>query len=128
MTRWRRSPRELSANSPTGLAGFLDLRDELIGAVYEAGERRVGVGYPPAMPLYEYESIEDGEVIELLRPMKDADRPVEDPAGRGRTFRRRMSVFGVSGAAEAASSPASGGHVHSAGCGCGKPRGSCGLG
>jgi hypothetical protein len=39
-----------------------------------------------------------------------------------------MSVFGVSGAADIASAPAAGGHVHSAGCGCGKPRGSCGLG
>ena len=80
------------------------------------------------MPLYEYESIEDGEVIELLRPMKDADAPVDDPAGRGRTFRRRMSVFGVSGAADPSASAAGGGHVHSAGCGCGKPMGSCGLG
>jgi hypothetical protein len=105
------------------------LRGELIEVVYEARESRVGVGYPPAMPLYEYESVEDGEVIELLRSMKDADQPVEDPAGRGRVFRRRMSVFGVSGAAAAASSsPSVGGHVHSAGCGCGKPRGSCGLG
>jgi len=84
------------------------------------------------MPIYEYEAIEDGEVIELLRTMKDADAPVEDPAGRGRTFRRRLSVFGVSGAASAASPSSSlsagGGHVHSAGCGCGKPMGSCGLG
>lgn len=104
------------------------MRGELIGAVYERRDWRAGVGYPLAMPLYEYESVEDGEVIELLRPMKDADLPVEDPTGRGRTFRRRMSVFGVSGAADMASAPAAGGHVHSAGCGCGKPRGSCGLG
>jgi predicted nucleic acid-binding Zn ribbon protein len=87
------------------------------------------------MPIYEYEAVEDGEVIELLRSMKDADAPVEDPAGRGRKFRRRLSVFGVSGAAsgESSSGPyssgaSSGGHVHSAGCGCGKPMGSCGLG
>jgi len=79
------------------------------------------------MPIYEYESVEDGAVIELLRSMKDADAPVEDPEGRGRTFRRRLSVFGVSGASEA-SAPSGGGHVHSAGCGCGKPMGSCGLG
>jgi predicted nucleic acid-binding Zn ribbon protein len=85
--------------------------------------------YPAGMPIYEYEAVEDGEVIELLRPMKDADAPVEDPAGRGRKFRRRLSVFGVNGAAAGESSPSSnGGHIHSAGCGCGKPMGSCGLG
>jgi hypothetical protein len=79
------------------------------------------------MPIYEYESIEDGEVIELMRPMKDADAPVNDPAGRGRTFRRKMSVFGVSGAAAAGAASAAPAHVHSAGCGCGRPHGSCGL-
>lgn len=104
------------------------MRGELIGAVYEPCESRAAVGYPSVMPLYEYESIEDGEVIELLRPMKDADLPVEDPAGRGRIFRRRMSVFGVAGGAEVSSGQPAGGHVHSAGCGCGKPMGSCGLG
>lgn len=84
-------------------------------------------GYPARMPIYEYEAVEDGEVIELMRPMRDADAPVEDPKGRGRTFRRKMSVFGVSGAAPAAQSSAPGGHVHSSGCGCGRPHGSCGL-
>ena len=79
------------------------------------------------MPIYEYESIEDGEVIELMRPMKDADAPVNDPAGRGRTFRRKMSVFGVSGAAAAGAASAAPAHVQSAGCGCGRPHGSCGL-
>ena len=79
------------------------------------------------MPIYEYESIEDGEVIELMRPMKDADAPVNDPAGGGRTFRRKMSVFGVSGAAAAGAASAGPAHVHSAGCGCGRPHGSCGL-
>jgi len=80
------------------------------------------------MPIYEYEAVEDGEVIELMRMMKDADAPVEDPKGKGRTFRRKMSVFGVSGAANAASAaPSAGGHVHSSSCGCGRPSGSCGL-
>lgn len=78
------------------------------------------------MPIYEYEAVEDGEVIELMRLMKDADAPVDDPKGRGRTFRRKMSVFGVSGAASA-SAAAPSGHVHSSGCGCGRPNGSCGL-
>ena len=78
------------------------------------------------MPIYEYEAVEDGEVIELMRLMKDADAPVEDPKGRGRTFRRKMSVFGVSGAASATAAAPSG-HVHTSGCGCGRPNGSCGL-
>lgn len=81
--------------------------------------------YPAHMPIYEYEALEDGEVIEIMRPMKDADAPVEDPKGRGRTFRRKMSVFGVSGASAPAAS-ASAGHVHSSACGCGRPHGSCG--
>lgn len=45
------------------------------------------------MPIYEYVCEQDGSVIELLRPMADADKPVEDPDGRGRTFRRRQSTF-----------------------------------
>lgn len=79
------------------------------------------------MPIYEYEAAEDGEVIELMRPMKDADAPVEDPKGKGRTFRRKFSVFGVSGSASAAPTGSVGGHVHSSSCGCGRPHGSCGL-
>ncbi len=33
------------------------------------------------MPQYEYICDEDGEVLTLLRPMRSADDPVEDPAG-----------------------------------------------
>jgi len=73
------------------------------------------------MPQYEYESIEDGEVITLLRSMADADLPVEDPAGRGRSFRRRHSVFGV-GASASTSAPEPGS------CACGLKPGTCGGG
>jgi hypothetical protein len=73
------------------------------------------------MPLYEYEAAEDGEIITLLRPMSEADAPVDDPAGKGRTFRRRHSVFGVGGGAAAASVPISGGC-----CPCGVDAGQCG--
>ena len=73
------------------------------------------------MPLYEYEATEDGEIVTLLRPMSEADAPVEDPAGKGRTFRRRHSVFGVGGGASAASVPISGGC-----CPCGVDAGQCG--
>ena len=61
------------------------------------------------MPQYEYECIQDGELLTLLRPMSEADAPVEDPRGEGRTFKRVHSVFGVRsagpGSAASVSSP-----------------------
>lgn len=75
------------------------------------------------MPVYEYRCVEDGELISLLRPMRDADEPVEDPAGKGRTFHRIHSTFMVSGATPSSSTttrPSGGG-----GCGCGNPHGPC---
>ncbi len=71
------------------------------------------------MPLYEYVCEEDGEVIELIRPMDRADEPVEDPAGRGRAFRRRVSTIS---AASGSSLPIGGG------CPCGNPDGPCSMG
>jgi hypothetical protein len=73
------------------------------------------------MPIYEYEA-EDGTVVELIRSMADADKPVVDPEGKGRVFARKHSVF-AGGA-----SSSSGGHVHTGGCACGKPGGGCGRG
>ena len=71
------------------------------------------------MPLYEYVCEQDGEVIELIRPMDRADEPVEDPAGRGRAFRRRVSAISV----------ASGSPVPNArGCPCGNLDGPCSTG
>lgn len=70
------------------------------------------------MPLYEYVCEEDGEVIELIRPMAQADEPVEDPAGRGRTFHRKQSTFAAAKAEPAFSLP-------TGGCGCGNPHGPC---
>ncbi|MCG3123707.1 MAG: hypothetical protein GIKADHBN_02128 [Phycisphaerales bacterium] len=77
------------------------------------------------MPLYEYQCEEDGTVIELMRPMSQADSPVEDPDGRGRVFRRKHSTFatGAGAAAGGSSLPVSGGC-----CPCGKNRGQCGAG
>ena len=48
------------------------------------------------MPLYEYRCEEDGTTITLLRPMADADKPVKDPEGKGRKFKRAHSTFSVS--------------------------------
>ncbi|MAC74346.1 MAG: zinc ribbon domain-containing protein [Phycisphaeraceae bacterium] len=72
------------------------------------------------MPIYEYESSEDGEVISLLRPMAEADEPVADPDGRNRTFRRRHSVFGVMTGNAGGSPPPSEGF-----CPCGVAEGGC---
>ncbi len=82
------------------------------------------------MPLYEYVA-QDGTVIELMRPMSDADKPVQDPDGKGRTFVRKHSTFAAKGGglplAGGGGGGGGGGHVHSGSCGCGKPRGSCGM-
>ncbi len=76
------------------------------------------------MPIYEYVSEQDDARIELLRPMAQADAPVEDPAGKGRVFKRVHSVFAAQGAA--VSVGGGGGHVHSGGCcPCGKAANSC---
>ena len=83
------------------------------------------------MPLYEYvcEELEGGtKVIELLRSAKDADALVPDPEGKGRVFRRRLSVMSVGGGGGGGGvSSGASGHVHSGSCGCGKLRGGCGM-
>jgi predicted nucleic acid-binding Zn ribbon protein len=79
------------------------------------------------MPIYEYAAT-DGTKIELIRPMADADKPVTDPDGKGRTFTRVMSTVAVGGAGAGGASAGAGAHVHSGMCGCGKKRGSCGGG
>ena len=69
------------------------------------------------MPQYEYICEEDGEVITLLRPMREADAPVDDPKGRGRRFVRKHSTFA---AATSKTRPEAG-----PGCPCGDPDGPC---
>jgi len=72
------------------------------------------------MPIYEYVCEQDGSVIELLRPMAQADAPVEDPQKKGRVFKRRHSTFAAKGA------PAAGGSGGGGGCcPCGKGAGQC---
>jgi putative FmdB family regulatory protein len=73
------------------------------------------------MPIYEYVCETDGERIELLRSMKDADTPVDDPKGKGRVFKRVHSTFAAQGGEPGAGRSVSLG----GGCGCGKPHGSC---
>lgn len=75
------------------------------------------------MPLYEYICEADGEVIELHRPMRDADAKVADPEGRDRVFKRKLSTFSAkaSSSAQSVSLPAQGC------CPCGKPNSACGV-
>lgn len=100
------------------------------------GRTATRVRLESTMPLYEYVCDEpDGgtSVIELLRSAKDADAPVPDPDGKGRVFRRRLSVMSVggggggSGGGGSPGAGGAGGHVHTGSCGCGKPRGGCGM-
>ena len=49
------------------------------------------------MPLYEYICEQDGTVLELMRPMAQADAPVDDPAAKGRVFTRKLSMFSAGG-------------------------------
>lgn len=78
------------------------------------------------MPIYEYVAEEDGEVIELMRPMAHADEPVADPADRGRTFRRRMSTFAPKAGSGPTPGPTSGSMpLPMGGCPCGNPNGPC---
>lgn len=75
------------------------------------------------MPIYEYRCETDGTVIELMRPMAQADAPVPDPENQGRTFKRVQSTFATSGGPAPA-------HVHKGGCcPCGKTasQGGCGV-
>jgi len=76
------------------------------------------------MPLYEYVSATDNDRIELLRPMAEADKPVDDPKGLGRRFVRVQSRFAAQGAAASTgggSVPLPGGEC----CPCGKSSGAC---
>lgn len=74
------------------------------------------------MPLYEYVCEQDGAVVELMRPMAQADAPVEDPTGKGRTFVRKFSTFSAGAAGSGgAAGPMGGGGC----CPCGKGPGGC---
>src|SRR2546423_5868450 len=76
-----------------------------------------------SMPLYEYICEQDGSVLELLRPMADADEPVKDPDGRGRTFKRKHSTFATGAGAAAGTSVLSRQRGADGCCPCGKPGG-----
>ena len=72
------------------------------------------------MPIYEYACEQDGTVLELIRPMAEADAPVKDPEGKERKFTRKHSTFSA-GPGASRSLPTSGGC-----CPCGKLGGGCG--
>jgi hypothetical protein len=72
------------------------------------------------MPLYEYVAEEDGSRIELLRAMSEADDPVADPQGKGRTYKRVLSSFSAQADTARSAPPASP-------CGNCSANGMCGL-
>ncbi len=72
------------------------------------------------MPMYEYICEQDGTRLELLRPMSEADAPVEDPQNKGRVFRRAISVPNAKTSGGAGTGTSLG-----ACCPCGKGPGSC---
>jgi hypothetical protein len=79
------------------------------------------------MPIYEYICEEPGKkpvTIELLRSIADADKPVADPEGKGRVFKRAFSTFATGGAPSSIAGASS--HTHSTGCGCCRRSGGCG--
>lgn len=78
------------------------------------------------MPLYEYVCEQDGTVIELLRPISQADAPVNDPEGKGRSFVRKHSTFATGGQAASSSMSLPMGGVGGC-CPCGKSAGACGM-
>ncbi len=79
------------------------------------------------MPLYEYHCQTDGTTLELLRPIADADKPIDDPEGKGRQFNRIHSTFAPQGGPPTATrvtGPASRGGSGGC-CPCGKSHGGC---
>jgi putative FmdB family regulatory protein len=78
------------------------------------------------MPLYEYVCEKDGATLELLRPIAEADKPVKDPEGKGRVFKRVQSTFAAKGDPSGGPKgvPVGGGGC----CPCGKSHGSCSRG
>jgi len=80
------------------------------------------------MPLYEYRCESDGTVLELIRPMADADAPVTDPEGKGRIFSRAMSSFQTGGGPRSTSLPMGAGGGSGGCCPCGKGAGKCSSG
>jgi hypothetical protein len=69
------------------------------------------------MPLYEYRCVDDSSLMTLLRPMSEADSPVDDPEGRDRTWERVQSIFSVDATPVASDTKPSGGCC-GGGCGC----------
>ena len=82
------------------------------------------------MPIYEYTCQSCKKPFEHFARSMSATTDVKCPACGSTKTARALSVFAVSGGgggASSSTSSSSSGHVHSGTCGCGKPRGSCGM-
>ncbi len=80
------------------------------------------------MPIYEYECEKCHKTTEALRKMADVDAPLLcEHCGSEKTRRAHSLVAVGGGRGQSLPVAGGGGHVHSGSCGCGKPRGSCGM-
>lgn len=77
------------------------------------------------MPMYEYHCDACDASFEQMTTMSNRDQKVACPHCDSKKTGRKLSVVAVGNAKVGAQT--GGGHVHSGGCGCGKPMGSCGL-
>jgi putative FmdB family regulatory protein len=74
------------------------------------------------MPIYEYHCDACQADFDHMAPMKARDQKVPCPQCGGRKTARKLSSVAVGAGAK---SSASGGHVHSGGCCCGREPGTC---
>lgn len=78
------------------------------------------------MPMYEYYCSDCETSFDQMTTMNARDQKYSCPKCQSKKTGRKLSTVAV-GAAKAAGGSSPGGHVHSGGCGCGKPMGSCGM-
>ncbi|HVX85418.1 MAG TPA: zinc ribbon domain-containing protein [Phycisphaerae bacterium] len=79
------------------------------------------------MPIYEFHCDECDATFEQMTSMSQRDAKVKCPACGSKKTGRKLSVVAVGTAGASAGAASAGGHTHSSMCGCGKPRGSCGM-
>lgn len=76
------------------------------------------------MPMYEFHCEACEKSFDHMTTMSQRDAKVVCPHCGSKKTGRKLSAVGV-GAGSARPGAAGGGHVHSGGCGCGRPHGSC---
>ena len=79
------------------------------------------------MPIYEFHCDACDASFDERVSISDRDHKVTCPKCGSRKTGRKLSVVAVGAASATQGASAGGGHVHSGGCGCGRPHGSCGM-